>query len=289
MRTLMLALIFCFSVSDSNAKTIQITAGGMHNCALSDSGIVTCWGNDFFNQLQIPKTVQNVKQISAGSAHTCALKTDGTVECWGTNISNQLNVPRDIINVSSISSGLQHTCAVTASSVKCWGYNEFGQTAELYSSNISQLIAGSYHNCILDQKGIPYCWGRYKEGQINFRKDLPELKSLIIGKLFTCYITLENTVECIGTSDFGQIAQAKQIKNPKLLAANTNSACVANDHKIECWGKSYNHLQRSKFSSFKKLKQITLGEYHGCALEESGKVTCWGTEDFGLQNIPKLP
>jgi len=79
-----------------------ISAGGGHTCALTISGGVKCWGNNFYGQLgdgtntgrNTPVDVLglsgNMREISAGGNHTCALTIAGGVKCWGSNFYGQL-------------------------------------------------------------------------------------------------------------------------------------------------------------------------------------------------------
>ncbi|MBM3674942.1 MAG: hypothetical protein FJW88_08290, partial [Actinobacteria bacterium] len=88
-------------------------------------------------------------QIAAGSSHTCAILDNGTVKCWGYNAKGQLglgntdprgdgpgemgdNLPAVDLGTgrtaTAITAGYQHTCVILDNgTVKCWGYNAFGQ------------------------------------------------------------------------------------------------------------------------------------------------------------------
>ncbi|MCK6591053.1 MAG: hypothetical protein L6Q76_26165, partial [Polyangiaceae bacterium] len=92
---------------------------------------------------------QKVLQVVAGDEHTCALLNDGNLKCWGGNGVGQLglgdtsqrgdspnemgdNLPAVNLGTSTTASAItargDHTCAVlNDGSVKCCGYNDFGQ------------------------------------------------------------------------------------------------------------------------------------------------------------------
>ncbi|MEX2160016.1 MAG: flexitail domain-containing putative surface protein [Dehalococcoidia bacterium] len=85
-----------------------VEAGGAHTCARNVSGIVKCWGWNFFKQVGdgtggsgdpahwgvlTPKSVLGLSaagdplanSIAAGDGHTCVTTTTNVVKCWGWN------------------------------------------------------------------------------------------------------------------------------------------------------------------------------------------------------------
>eukprot|EP01083_Nonionella_stella_P290828 989559_1 len=90
---------------------MQITTEYHHNCALSKAHKVKCWGYNLHGELGYGDTNNRgdganemsdslleidlgtnfiPMQIAAGGYYTCALSTVNTVKCWGYNVFGQL-------------------------------------------------------------------------------------------------------------------------------------------------------------------------------------------------------
>ncbi len=281
-----------------------ITPGFVHTCALTTKGAVKCWGNNTNGELgngtvvdsAVPVGVsglgKNVKAISAGSYFTCALTTKGAVKCWGSNSYGQLgdNTTTDATKpvtvygltkgVKAISAGNYFACALTTKgAVKCWGsgnYGQLGNGAKVNSAKpvavsglgkgIKALGAGGYHACALTTKGAPKCWGYNAEGQLGDNTKVDSavpvpvysltkgIKALAAGSYTTCALTTKNTVKCWGYNGDGELGDGTKTSSLKPVLAGGLG---------------------------KKVKAITYGDIHGCALNTSGVVKCWGYNGYG--------
>eukprot|EP00798_Chlamydomonas_sp_ICE-L_P028118 gene28118-31232_t len=199
-----------------------IAAGSAHTCALLVSG-VKCWGYNNLGQLGTGSTetradagdnlpVLNLGDgrkaiaIAAGEYHTCAILDNKALKCWGSNIAGELGlgdtVTRTNVGVglpainlgtnrtaTAISAGAHHTCAILDNgSLKCWGYNEFGQlglsdtasrggeegqmgdnllAVDLGTNRTAIAITSrGEHNCATLDDGSIKCWGQNSKGQL---------------------------------------------------------------------------------------------------------------------------
>src|SRR3989338_5366439 len=252
-------------VITSNVKQIQL--GSLHSCALLNDGTVKCWGNNTHGQLGsngemgVSPNLTQVKeiQVASGSNHSCALLNDETVKCWGENNYGQLGDGTTINrfepvlvklsdkeflnNVKEIQLGTAHSCALlNDGTVKCWGYNRYGQLGIVGSaansaalvnsstpvsvkadinnmilSNVKEIQLGADHSCALLNDGTVKCWGRNYSGQLgngttgNSLTPIPvtglsDVKEIQLGTAHSCALLNDDTtVKCWGLNDQGQL------------------------------------------------------------------------------------
>ena len=129
---------------------VAISGGGMHSCALTDSGAAYCWGSGDLvgtdGHIGYVPTAMAVSgghsfvAISSGFAHSCGLTAEGVAFCWGDNLAGQLGdgtksghvTPRPVaqgqVRFRQLVAG-GNTCALAQDGTAyCWGPNPFGQT-----------------------------------------------------------------------------------------------------------------------------------------------------------------
>jgi len=90
-------------------KVKSIATFGQHACAILEDMAVKCWGNGSYGVLGLgstsvtgsaaPKDVPSVylgghgaQQVATSGTHTCAILDDGTLKCWGYNGYGQLGL-----------------------------------------------------------------------------------------------------------------------------------------------------------------------------------------------------
>ncbi len=243
----------------SDSGVVAVSAGDSHVCAMTSVGVVWCWGYNASGQLgdasttdsNVPVQVSGLGSgavaISAGSSYSCAVITGGTVKCWGDNGSGQLgngstgagsSSPVDVVGLgagaSAVSAGGGHTCAVTtASGLRCWGDNGYGQLGNgstgagssspvgvtgLGAGAATAVAAGSSgHSCAVSTGGAISCWGHNANGQPGNGTltdswtpvDVTGLGALAsavsAGDAQSCALTAGGAVRCWGANESGQL------------------------------------------------------------------------------------
>jgi alpha-tubulin suppressor-like RCC1 family protein len=189
-----------------------------HACALLPDATIACWGSNIHMQLgftttetcpigvnpiscsrkpQVVPGVTSVRQVAVGAETTCVVHTNSDLECWGSanygalgDGSSGINTKRGpngvsvLGNVSSVALSNQGGCALMLDgTVKCWGWNAFGQlgvlpvdgacgsscqgtpTAIPGLTGVAQLAMGNAVGCARMLDGSVRCWGADDMGQ----------------------------------------------------------------------------------------------------------------------------
>jgi alpha-tubulin suppressor-like RCC1 family protein len=280
---------------------VAVTAGQNHACGLHASGQVSCWGSNGSGQLGDNSTtgrdhadyvkdvagtgiLANIKSVSAGANHTCAVDSSRNVYCWGDNDNGQLgngltadsdlpvavqkitsksgstvNTTADLDNAFSVSAGYTHTCAVqiapdnVTSRVLCWGSNSDGQIGDNDYHSATESNFSKVHTSVLatDDRLYPTI---ARDGSDNAAE---QVVSVVTGDRFSCALETDGDVKCWGKNDIGQLGHG-------LTGTYVNA--------VEAVGGG---------SSLTDVVAISADGEHACALLDSKKVACWGSDFDG--------
>lgn len=218
---------------------------------------------------------------------------------------------------SKLALGMRHVCAMSATgSVKCWGYNAYGQLGigTYYGKGASSSDMG------VNLPAVDLGTGR-------------SARAIVAGKLFTCALLDNATVKCWGDNQYGQLATGDN--NPrgtgpgemgdnllpisfggghtvKQIAAGDEEACaILDDDTVRCWGRSVqgslgqgyldvggasnpvSGLAPVNLGTGLTAKGISVGKYHVCVILHSAtndaafenQVKCWGYNMYGQLGI----
>ncbi len=179
----------------------DMSARGLHTCAVDDAGAAWCWGANWWGNLgdgtqdhsAVPVQVassETFASIHTAADFTCALNTTGDAFCWGWNSYNELGSGTDVEfsadpvavvgghTFTRVEIGGRHACAIDdTGDGYCWGSGTLlgdGGTGENSSEPVAisgghewaRIGAAAEHTCGLTTGGDVYCWGSNAEGQL---------------------------------------------------------------------------------------------------------------------------
>jgi len=287
-----------------NDDIVAISAGDRHNCVLTDSGAVRCWGQNYQGQLgdgttnnsKSPVDVigleSGVTEVVAGKDHTCALTEEGSVKCWGHNGWGQLgnnsvtnsSRPTDVVglddSIISISSKRDFTCALTETqAVKCWGDNYRGYLGDGTTVNrimpvdvigldsgVTAISAGRAHICAIIEEGVVKCWGSNGSGELgNGSNSSSSIPIAVSG--------LDGVIS--------------------VSAGGGHTCALLASGYVQCWGWNSSgqlgvirdtvnsSLPADVLGMASESVAISAGNDHACAVTALGRVKCWGGNFYG--------
>jgi len=273
-----------------------VAAGETHTCGVRLDGHLFCWGDNGSGKLglddELPRDApaevgaggMTWKTVSVGAYHTCAIRADDTLHCWGAGGGGQLGVGYDDHHTPfevdperrwrAVAAGAVTTCAVTLDDqLYCWGDDGAGQRgdgpvdqpglARIAADQAWDTVAAAAHAghaCARTTAGELYCWGADLDGQIGDGT-----------------FADEHAPVQIGTAVW------------RALWAGFDRTCGIRDDDglLYCWGgfaydQSLLLVTPTRFGSESAAwTGIALGAVHGCAVDTSLNLWCWGNGSHG--------
>lgn len=297
--------------ADLTTHLSTIVAGAAHNCALSDSGQVYCWGSDFSGQrgngnvVDAPRTPTRVPipngaavtSIASSASYSCALTTAGQVYCWGNGpgFTGDQPTPARLVlptgvTFTSVSAGVSHACGLAADGrAYCWGWDGAGQlgngsmlvaqydtpTAVVMPPDVRfvSISAGGQQTCAIGTDQLAYCWGYGDWGQLG------------VGvRIYQADAPVE---VALPPGEYGY---------KSVSTSGYHSCAVALSGKPYCWGRDMDGELGNGPESDATLYgpsavsvpagltfTSTAGEGYGtCAVADDGSAYCWGDDSYGV-------
>jgi len=273
---------------ESDLKTITLSSGMYHSCAIKINGNVACWGNNDEGQAPAFRS-GHFTQVSVGVYHSCGILANGTVDCWGANTTGQAEPPNG--SFIQISAGNSHTCGIrTNGTVDCWGqagaegYDGYGEEIKLPSGTFTQISAGIWGDtCGIRSNGSLYCWGIPESGAVGKTGENEQqgnFTQITVGMRHICKLTADGIVICYGNSNMSS-------PNGKFVQISSGhpSACgIRTDNTIECWSNPIGTFTGT-------FTQVSTGGNYACGLHTNGTVECLGNgridgSDYGQVDPP---
>jgi alpha-tubulin suppressor-like RCC1 family protein len=198
-----------------NSGVAAIAAGGNHTCAVTLTGGVKCWGDNFMpTPIDVAGLDSGVTEIATWDYEICALLTTGGVKCG----ANSSTPPSDVEGLTSGVAAIGDGCAVTTTGgVKCWSWGTSATDVPELKSGVAAVAIGGGHNCALTTEGGVKCWGSNAYGQLGDGSttyqtapvDVVGLSSgvaeIAAGDYHTCALMTTGGIKCWGTNTHGAL------------------------------------------------------------------------------------
>lgn len=276
-----------------------------HGCALDAGGVLSCWGSNWYNQLNV--TANPVLEVTVGYGHTCYRETNGTLVCLGYNLCSQAIAPNqpftDLVggfdffcgldpigeilcwgydsdgklnppagSFESLGLAVGHACALRADqTMACWGNNDYGQSSAQAGTYL-QVDGGQRHTCALTTTNTLQCWGNGVG-----RQNVPTgtYNSFVSGSWHNCALTATGVVDCWGSDTDGQSTPVAGAYT-KLGAGIFHTCGLKTDSTLACWGRAQDGMIAVPAGTYLDL---AVGATWACALDTAGFPVCWGANN----------
>lgn len=290
---------FCQVGSCTEPWAVSVAVGSQHACALSLSGVVSCWGSNDSGQfgngslassaVPLTSSLSSANALAAGSAHVCAL-AGASVACWGLDSVLQTGDGTGKVDqkpfavtlpaaATAVVAGAAHSCALTVKGdVYCWGSNQFGELGQATSGPAQAtpqhvvgtgpfvgIAAGAHATCAFDALGALTCWGAGGgAGSAAVPPTLVEglgpVRSVAIAESHGCAILKSGPLRCWGTNAFGELGNGSTVKD---------------------------YVAPVQVLLGPQATAVSVGSVHSCALTLDGGVWCWGGHVYGQLGVGK--
>jgi alpha-tubulin suppressor-like RCC1 family protein len=234
-------------------KIVAVAAGADHTCALSETGLVRCWGSNAALQLgtsqvagqtEVPQVVGvTASLISAGADFNCAQPTGGgSIRCWGNNKNLELGASHAV-------GGMQSATPIDT----------------MTSGSLFFDSAGAAFVCVVETATGAACWGSDSKSQLGD--------------------------DVVGGNQKSPVAVASVAgKTVIAIASGTTHACGLVGGSAYCWGDSdHGRLGAGEGNpTGSELVDLTAGDAHTCAREMDGSVVCWGDNTYDQIGDPSI-
>lgn len=289
--------LFCGAGSCREAhEVVAIDASSLAMCALTAEGSVWCWGwnrggallgvaspNDYEATPQRLEFDERVVEVSMGE-HACARTESGAIWCWGPSPrGNPLGTLPDgdsaiPVRAYTIEGPAQLAIAEWATlvlqragTIVGWGSNQEyqlgNQTAEGGSTEPTAAVgvptaiqlSTDSASCALSRSGEVWCWGPAFRGVTGRSEGDWRIPTRVPG--------INNRVQRVQTGQLGD-------------------TCIVDDDRAAwCWGiggalsqVSGDTIDPVQIPGLHDVVGIDSTYRHGCAVESSGFVKCWGAD-----------
>jgi alpha-tubulin suppressor-like RCC1 family protein len=237
------------------------------------------------------------ESVGVSNQAACAISEDGLISCFGRDTGNDgvIEVPdQDFIAVAGSSGPQALFCGITSGDkLRCWGRRK-GKANPVKKEPSDEagwqaVTVGDRHACALDESGHATCWGDEDAHQL----EVPDETFVKIEAAadHTCGLTTGWKVRCWGGGDepppFLSFLEGETARN---LAVGEDFGCTStltgSSSHFSCYvdtGDAYFGVPEILY-----VETIEAGNRHFCALTDTGEITCYGADDHDQREVPEV-
>ena len=274
-----------------NVDAVDLAVDREHACAVTASGRVACWGENFSGQLGDgtlesrldPVEVAGIDDavaVAVGYGHSCVLRRAGALACWGSGESGELGDPE----VSTSPRGFPSRVTDLPPSV--------------------ELVTSEGETCARSIEGSVTCWGSTR-GSKESPRCIPA-----VGGGFECGPLIGKGSACGRRAGRARTdlypRTLSNLSKVRDLGAAWGEFCAASSDGVTCWrghtgcsSTGRDLAANTRHFPLADAAQVTRGHRHLCASTRDGAVYCTGDDSFGqlggatadaasLQRVPGL-
>ena len=269
-------------------KALEITAGLHHACARFTSGRVKCWGGNVSgalgtgNNLDVKDAAKApyiilpdlAKKISANYLNTCVILRTEKIACWGDNVDETLGFGFGYWDTSEDPDVFKPDRFVNTPMLR--------KTIEV-NDKFKDISVGKNFFCGFLKDFFTRCWGNGNNFQLGFN-------SIDILNFFSNFI--------VSSANFIDFSLQLYLGGVQQISSGETHTCVlfSGTLQVICWGTWDFHIVNIDiylnpdpvifaytalpFEFGSNITYLSLRFRHACVVFDSGKVLCWGSNNF---------
>jgi len=219
-------------------------------------------------------------------ATTQSAHADGTVRCWGYNDFGQCNVPADLGSVKALGRGSYNyeTTFVIGSGMNLRGW---GYSQQCSIANFPRASGP------LASLAVGIEWLNYSRVDLSAGDPCgPALAAnqSVVEVATQYYFSLarlaDGSLRFAGSGSYGVGDIPSSAAPSRAIAAGSYMGMsLRTDGTVVCWGRN-DYGQCNVPADLNTTSAIAAGYYHSMALDVNGTVRCWGNNKYGECNVP---
>jgi len=223
----------------------------------------------FTQTFDLTVNASSAPSISGGNYHSCAMLDNGSVKCWGYNNWGQLGID----NTDNMGDNASEMAQLTGINLGT------GRTAKFIS-------AGFAHTCAVLDNGSAKCWGQmgYGQGGIDYSNSMGD-NSGEMAQLIGINLGAGRTATAISAGFYHTCALLDNASVKCFGRNNYGQLGIDSTTNMGNNSGEMDQLTGINLGTGRTATAISVGEEHTCVVLDNASVKCWGRNDYGQLGI----